>query len=78
MWRSNAGETVEDSRFAPLFSVVMIVWACLFVKFWQRQEAHFSVAWGSIWASARIHIRPEFKGAVDVPACMSFVACISR
>lgn len=60
---SPAGETVDDSRFAPLYSVAMIIWAVLFNKFWIRREARLSVEWGTIWSSAAVDVRPDFKGA---------------
>lgn len=61
-----AGETVEDSHYAPFFSVAMIVWGTLFVKFWQRQEALLSVQWGSIWTTSRVEVRPGFTGVVEL------------
>lgn len=62
--KTSAGETVEDSHYAPFFSAGMILWACLFVKFWKRQEALLSVRWGSIWTTSRVEVRPEFTGAL--------------
>lgn len=56
---------MEDSHYAPFFSAAMIVWACLFVKFWQREEARWSVQWGSVWTDARVEVRPEFTGALQ-------------
>eukprot|EP00892_Ulva_mutabilis_P012367 jgi/Ulvmu1/9502/UM052_0075.1 len=56
------GETVEDSRFAPLYSVAMILWAVLFNKFWLRRQARLSVEWGTVWSSEAHDTRPEFTG----------------
>ena len=55
---------MEDSHYAPFFSAAMIVWACLFVKFWKRKEAVLSVKWGSIWTTSREEVRPEFSGTI--------------
>ena len=54
---------MDDSPFAPLFSLAMVLWAVLFIKFWQRREASLSLAWGTIWHDQNSDRRPEFSGA---------------
>ena len=58
-----AGDTVDDSHLVPLYSVGMVFWAVLFNKFWVRREAQLGVEWGTVWSSAALRVRPEFKGA---------------
>lgn len=53
---------MAQSPFAPFFSLVMILWGILFIKFWQRREVSLALHWGTIWVDKHFRRRPEFVG----------------
>jgi hypothetical protein len=68
-----AGVTIDDSPFAPFFSLAMIFWGILFIKFWQRNEAMLSLKWGTMWTDHQSVRRPDFHGVAAM--LHSHVSC---
>ena len=48
-----------DNDFSIIFSICMLVWAALFLKFWKREEIKLSYKWDSIKIS-RHATRPQY------------------
>lgn len=61
--RERTGVSIDQSPFAPIYSVAIVLWAILFAKFWRRQEALLALRWGTMWLDHHSEVRPQYKGA---------------
>lgn len=58
-------KSVEDSSFAPLFSVVVVLWGVAFDKYWSRRSHVLAHAWGTEGATCtQDERRPTFHGTL--------------
>ena len=48
VYRRYNGHTVDEDPFVPLFSLVAVLWAMFFLRFWRRQELSTAVRWGTL------------------------------
>lgn len=54
--------TVDDDPNVPLYSLLAVVWAILFVTTWRSKQQEYAFKWGSSTALRKEVLRPEFVG----------------
>jgi len=56
--------TLEDSPLNGLYSIVVAIWASLFVIYWKRQSRRLYIEWDNynVGAAEQDDVRKEFKG----------------
>lgn len=61
---------ISHDEYTPFYGLITFVWACLFLKFWKRQESRLSYHWGTLVGEhekqAYFATRPEFHGRLRV------------
>ena len=57
------GITVEDSLLVPFFSLFVVLWGILFVRFWDRRCASISYDWDTLQMDQCEEPNPNFKGS---------------
>lgn len=57
---------VDNNLIVPAFSVFVIGWAILFVKYWGQTSSGYACTWGTIGKSGRDVTRFDFKGDIVV------------
>ena len=58
--------TVDRSPWAPIFSLLIVVWGVLFLRFWQRENAAWVHKWGTIDFARREVVLPEHRGILRI------------
>lgn len=61
------GTSVDSSPWAPVYGILVAVWAVAYVKLWDRQAAALSYRWGTLGHDTRpeapyVHVRASFVG----------------
>ena len=59
------GDTVDTCDFTPFHGLGTFLWGVLFLRYWEREEARLSYAWGTYGdtiAKKKYGARPEFEG----------------
>jgi hypothetical protein len=62
----NRDRAVDNNLIVPAFSVFVIAWAVLFVKYWGQTSSGFACSWGTIGKTGRDVTRFDFKGEIVV------------
>jgi len=64
--RSLRGDTVDTCELTPAYGLAVFMWAILFLRFWDRQEARLAYDWGTFSSTGYerkyFGSRPEFEG----------------
>uniref|UniRef100_A0A0G4HHW7 Anoctamin transmembrane domain-containing protein n=1 Tax=Chromera velia CCMP2878 TaxID=1169474 RepID=A0A0G4HHW7_9ALVE len=58
------GTQVRDSILMPFYTLALVAWAALFLKFWQRESAAVAVRWGSDDMARVEQVRWQFYGTL--------------
>uniref|UniRef100_A0A7S0DS14 Anoctamin transmembrane domain-containing protein n=1 Tax=Amorphochlora amoebiformis TaxID=1561963 RepID=A0A7S0DS14_9EUKA len=64
LWYFRGEYTVDDSPYIPFFSLFVIFWSALYIKYWDRQASDFACRWGTLDAARKESIRPQFEGEI--------------
>ena len=54
--------SIDDDPNVPLFSLLAVVWAILFVTSWRGKQSGHAFAWGTADTHRAEQLRPEFEG----------------
>ena len=60
------GVTVDNSPWAPLFALFVVVWAFFFLRLWQRECASRACKWDTIDSDAKDILRPQYYGELRI------------
>jgi len=60
--------TVDDDPNVPLYSLLAVVWAIVFVTTWRSKAAEYAFKWGTANAQSGAVLRSEFVGVESVDA----------
>ena len=63
------GDSIEDCEITPFFGMGVFIWACLFIRYWEREESRLSYKWGTFQSNTKgkeLNIRPQFKGHIRI------------
>ncbi|XP_063728669.1 anoctamin-8-like [Symsagittifera roscoffensis] len=58
------GVDIDHAKFLPVFAVVVVLWAVLFLIFWRRRQASWAFKWDTNDFERVAETRPEFFGEI--------------